>query len=206
MGTPRDLAFTNSVLSLRTRRDARAIAASHIMSNGGIQFSGFSSLKFRRLQAVLSQFDKCGYIAPTAGSTGTVVLRCFDRKTTDDVHIKDLDTGVMPEHGLLPEPDLHFKHMSVGRKAFTFADKGEGVSTSVLRCIVALPTVLDVEVTQRLIFVYTVTPNALASSLYNTIKSWKEEPCSVNLAVRSFKKLPARKRLRKRRQKHRLVK
>ena len=110
----------------------------------------------------------------------------------------------MPEHGLLPVDGMEFTHTSVGRKAFAFADKGQGVSTSVLRCIVALPTVLDVEVTQRLIFVYTVTPNALASSLYTTIKSWKEEPCSVNLMVRSFKKLPARKRLRRRRQKHQL--
>lgn len=202
MGTPRDVAFSNSIMSLRTRRDARVIAASHLMSNGGIQFSGFSSLKFRRLQSVLSQFDKCGSIAPSAGNSGTVVLRCFDRKNTDENVIKDIDS-VLPEHGLLPNTELDFKHSSVARRAFSYADRGQGVSTAVLRSLVALPMVLDVEVAHRVVHVYTVTPNKLASSLYNTIKCWKEEPCSSNLSVRSFRKLPlARKKHRRRRRRN----
>lgn len=198
MSTPRDLAFTNAILGLRTRRDATSITTNRLLGNGGIQFSGFRSMRFRRLQSVLAQFDKGVRICP--GPPNTILIRCFDpTRVPEPLSLGSL-SNVSPEHGLIPDTSNDFEHTSVERKAFSYESRSDGIDMGILVALTNIPTVLDVDLTHDGIYVYSLVPNNLSQSLYNVVREWKTNPHSGRLRNRPSKLSAPLKRKRRKKQ------
>ena len=191
--TPKDIEFNKAIAALATRRD-RHISATRLLG-GGVQFLGFEQLAWNKLQPVLAQFNKCGYLS----KYGTqLALRLEDETRVNDTEpIADM-TMVGPTQNLVADPEATVCTPSVNRLRYGFIDASAGVSTRCLAGIAALPNVFNIKMDRCGVSVLSATKNDFATGLYNTIRQWKKAPHLQQLSSRPLSRSMKPRRVPKR--------
>jgi hypothetical protein len=183
---PHDATFVASVSALSTRRDNLITSAR--VAGGGIQITGFSRIRWQALSPVLVHYDKHVVLKESGQGLGGVVIVAKDVvDDTGTVQIEDVDVIPAVVDNLEYSSAHSISTPSVTKSAFRFKRHGVGITTAQLEGIQNSASVLDIEINGAGVFVYSVKPSRILSSLCHTVKRWKQAPHKAELKPRPSK-------------------